>query len=117
VNSDGRIGISIQDDAAVDTEMDPFGYVLFRSLFAALRANLAGLLWIDFVDLAASLFRFARHDLHELSQPIVQEALVQAPFGGSSIGEVPSLVSHLAVRFCHLRDSLLAAMASSFLAG
>jgi hypothetical protein len=71
----------------MEATMHPFVEVFFRSFPAACGAHLAGLLGIHLVDLAASVCCFARDDLHELSQPIVQDALVQASFGGGSIGE------------------------------
>jgi hypothetical protein len=43
---------------------------------------------MNLVDLTTGACCLVHDDLHELSQPIIQDALVQAAFGGSSIGEV-----------------------------
>jgi hypothetical protein len=75
MNIDGSIGISIKDNSAMDTDMCPFGEVLFRPLLATGRANLTGILWVDLVHLTTGACCLVYHDVYKLSQAIIENAL------------------------------------------
>src|SRR5712692_5426719 len=83
----GRIVVSVEFSSTMGARV-PAHREVFGHHPATSTAFLTGVLWGNAHDLAASLFRFATTERHELAPPGIQNAFVQPPLGSGSIGQI-----------------------------